>query len=335
MEFMNEQSNDVFCSSDSGIVFLHKPAKLDAPPIIDKTYIDEKLLLICNEDYVTDYFNDIINNHMRLVNFNGIFLDRPLCYECDYCHTSIKDNWYYCFHCYKDMCKMCYEEVNEEIAIKNGAKNYKDREKNLNECRHFNQIVPRPIYGIPFIGDNYCHVCNKLIESLSARYSVYDIHKEDSLDICMDCYQNRENAKNMVELKNMKYISADNRESFLFNYTDFNSLCYWIPIITDKINQFNILMNLNPDDKNYGKLCFQAVDDHGRSGYFIMYDESITLESVLQKLKEITDKGTCEYETYDVKSKQLVTKTAVLGSKDFLGPFNVLFEHYEIPLYYG
>jgi hypothetical protein len=114
----------------------------------------------------------------------------------------------------------------------------------------------------------------------------------------MECYKNKEDARNIVETRDMKLLSLENRENFLFNYTDFNSLSYWIPIISDK-EGCHIFMNLNPDDKNYGKLCLQSCDDHGRFGYFIIYDESITLDVLLNKLKEITDKGTFEYEDYE------------------------------------
>jgi hypothetical protein len=111
----------------------------------------------------------------------------------------------------------------------------------------------------------------------------------------MECYKNnQDNAKNVVETKGMKILSVK-KENLLFNYTDFNSLCYWIPIITDR-EESHVFMNLNPDDKNYGKLCLQCCDDHGRYGYFIIYDESITLDVLLSKLKDITDKGVYEYE---------------------------------------
>lgn len=302
MEFINNlpESDDIFCSDEGSIVFLHKPSKLDNPPKIDESYINEKYLTICKPECVKEYFNDITNDHIRLINFNGMLLDNTDSYYCDYCRISIKDDWYYCFHCYKDMCKMCYQEVDEETAIKNGAKNYKAREDALNECRTCNKIQSRPIFNVRPIYSKWCDICRKKIEGNIHVYSITieDDIDYDTFDICMECYKNKEDARNIVETRDMELLSIENRENFLFNYTDFNSLSYWIPIISDK-EGCHIFMNLNPDDKNYGKLCLQSCDDHGRFGYFIIYDESITLDVLLNKLKEITDKGTFEYEDYE------------------------------------
>jgi hypothetical protein len=55
---------------------------------------------------------------------------------CDYCKNSIDDvsNYYRCYSCAKDMCLLCFEEKTEDIAIKNGAKNWHQRKDALLEC---------------------------------------------------------------------------------------------------------------------------------------------------------------------------------------------------------
>jgi hypothetical protein len=45
---------------------------------------------------------------------------------------------------------------------------------------------------------------------------------------------------------------------------------------------------LNPDDKNYGKVCLLYYDNYCRSGYFILQNEKLL--SVLKKLKHICNK---------------------------------------------
>lgn len=81
-----------------------------------------------------------------------------------------------------------------------------------------------------------------------------------------------------VEDKNMKLIGKNDKANFLFSYTDFNSMYYWVPIILDN-EMSRILMNLNPEDKNYGKLCLQSCNKYdGCCDCFIIYDETITLD---------------------------------------------------------
>ena len=60
---------------------------------------------------------------------------------------------------------MCYEETSEEVALKNGAQNYKNREEALNKCRASNKIEPRNIYNIitPIEGRT-CDLCDNKFE---------------------------------------------------------------------------------------------------------------------------------------------------------------------------
>lgn len=354
------ESEDIFYNRDY-IVFLHKPTTLDNLPNIDESFIHKKYLTICNPEYINTYFNHIINDNIRLQIFNGINMNE-CSYRCDYCNTSINDDWYYCFHCYKDMCKLCYQEVDEETAIKHGATNYKTRENALHECRTCNIIQPRPIYDIDNLGNKSCDLCHTSIELLHPRYSIRETN--NSLDICTECYTHKEDARNMVETKEMKLFTKENKKGFLFTYTDFNSLCYWIPIISDE-HDCHVFMNLNPDDNHYGKVCLQSCDDHGRYGYFIIQDESITLDVLLTRLKEITDKGVYEYEEVEIVEKgvyefetveqiekdvkvswrrrktikepvlKTITKTAELGSNYYSGPIHILMKEFGMPMYYG
>lgn len=290
MEFINNISIDdpIFCTNSGKFVFLDKPDKLDSPPKIDKSFINEKYVKLSTPESITQYFNNIPD--MELVAFNGIAVyDGNHRYYCRYCKHCITDDWYYCYHCYNDTCKMCYSEVDD-----NGdAEQFKYTQAKLNKCRDCNQIKYRPIYNVIERGHCYCDVCSCVIDSFDERYTGRR-NPDHTIDICMDCYENKENAKTIVETRGLKLLKKEDRETYLFNYTDFNSLYYWIPII-ECDDGCRIFMNLNPDDKNYRKLCLQSCDKNDSVGYFIIYDESITLDVLLQKLKEITDKGVYEF----------------------------------------
>jgi hypothetical protein len=322
MQFIeNLQISNPIVHTDEGIIFLDKPARLNNIPNIDIKYINEKYTSICTSEYIESYFKQITENHFRLKVFNGLLMGEDLLkfYYCDYCGSSINENWYYCFDCHSDMCKLCYEE-DEKTIIKKRAKNYKLREYELNNCRSHNKIKYRPVYKMTEL--KYCDICEYVFETSDDLYTL-EKEGENSFDICMNCYKNDE-TKDIVIQKEMKLVKAgEDRKNYLFSYTDFGSLLYWIPIISDT-EQCHVLMNLNPDDKNYGKLCLQSCDDHGRFGYYIFYDENMTLDMLLQKLKNITDRGVVD----DIDNIELC-------SEHHSSPIQVMMQELKIPVYYG
>jgi len=178
------------------------------------------------------------------------------------------------------MCNMCYEETSEEIALKNGAKNYKQREDLLNTSRIHNKLEKRSFASID-TSLYYCDLCEETIKN--NYYS--NKNKDKSYDICMNCYETNETNED----KKMTLIDINNK-SYCFELTDFGSILFWFPIITDH-EGCSILINLNINHKNYGKICLQSCDDHGRYGYFIIKDETYDLDIILKKLKEICDKN--------------------------------------------
>ena len=97
-------------------------------------------------------------------------------------------------------------------------------------------------------------------------------------------------------------------------------MLYWFPIITDD-EGCSILINLNINHKNYGKICLQSCDDHGRYGYFIITDETYDLDIILKKLKEICD-----------KDSYLNTE---LCSTHHTSPIQMLMYSFNMPVYYG
>ena len=372
---LNVPNNIIYCNEDDEdtFLFVHKPLRLDELPSIDASFINDKYLELETPKSMLDYFNNVLNSpeRLRISLINGIQLNRNAYsgYVCDYCCTCIEDDWFYCLHCNKNMCKLCHEETTEEIAIANGSENYKKREDKLNKCRAFNQIEPRNIYNIitPIYG-RMCDICeyddiNDFIIGFNDNfYSVTTDSGYNTFDICMDCYQKSDDVRNMVETKSMRLIDVNDKSNYFFYYTEFGSMLYWFPVISDT-EGCHVFINLNPDDTNYGKICLQSSDDHGRRGYFIIRDEKYTLQKVLERLKEICDKGTFEYKDLEkvedgVYGEEIVTscgygsrlikretikepkyewviKTAELYSQDNSSPIHILMKELNMPVYYG
>jgi hypothetical protein len=358
-------TSDIITTESEAILFINKPVVLDQLPFIDPLLINDKYLTIKTPEKMLNYFKDLI--HTDVCVLNGIYVDRDDCnYYCHYCKTAIEDDWFYCYHCNENMCKMCYEETSEEVALKNGAQNYKKREEMLTNCRSHNQIEPRDIYHIIIPRNRTCDLCDYNIKSsfFIAReidYAYDDSakcykHNNQTCDICSDCVENNVDAINMFSTKSMQFIDINDQSNYYFGHTGFGSMLYWFPIISDNEGGV-VLMNLNPDHVNYGKICLLSFDDHARAGYFIIKDEKYDLQKVLERLKEICDKGTCEYRDYEeveegVYGEEKVTthgiwKTTeretlkepkyewVTKTEELSSPIHVLMSEFNMPFHYG
>jgi hypothetical protein len=302
---------DLIKSIDGCIVFLDKPLKMDNLPIIDETFINKKYLQILKDSDILEYFKSLLKGEIRICALNGIMLyTKGSNYYCDYCRGETSGDWYYCYNCRKDMCKLCYEEINEEVALKNGAKNYKLREHLFKKCRDCHIIEPRLIYNIDTNIHKVCDLCeNKINET---HYSLKDYR--NTFDICIDCFNSKDLAKENVKTKGMNLIEIYPKD-FLFYHSDFKSMLYWVPVL--ECNYYRILINLNPEDKNYNKICLQGCDDHCRCGYFILKDGS-TLNIILQKLQNIID-------TPELDEK----------NSEHFNPIEILMEQLNMSTYYG
>lgn len=362
--------NKIFVTDEDVTIFVDKPFVLGNLPSIDISSINDKYLKIETHKTILEYFNDLLDSNWHVVSIdvlNGINLtiDNNV-YYCDYCKTDIEDNWYYCYHCNKDMCKFCYEETSEEIALKNGAKNknYKNREEALNKCHSCKLIEPRNIYNIiKPINGRTCNLCEEEINIHNNFYSVIINDCGRTYDICAVCYQKSNEARNIVETKSMRLIDINDKSNYYFGHTGFESMLYWFPIISDT-ECCRVFINLNPNDTNYGKICLQSRDSHDRFGYFIVRDEKYDLQKILERLKEICDKGTYEYstlqkvedgvygeevevveiidgwkttkrETIKEPKYEWVTKTAELCKIYHSSPIQILMQELNMPVYYG
>jgi hypothetical protein len=292
---------------------------------------DNNYLKIFSLNDIKSYFVELIDidNDLRITVTNDINLSlnyNTISYSCDYCKDIIIKNWFYCFHCHKDMCNLCYSEVNEEIAIKNGAHYYKEREKQLNLCRSNNLLIPRDIY---MSIKKYCDICKKNLKYNQYIYNKY-IDYQTPYDICEDCHSNKEFVKEII--KNDAELKLYNYK-YIFDYSNLNSLLYWIPIIKDTNNNM-ILINLNPEDINYKKICLVSCDNHGRSGYYLLnklddFDNfeniNMTIEAILLELNNLIEQN--KYNSDD--------DIDVNSNNHYKFPIHYLMRKYNMQIYYG
>lgn len=298
---------------DDAVIFVQKPANIAELPAIDKDSINEKYFTIETKDSVAGYFNDILEGNIRICLINGVRVEYSewASYNCDYCRAEITGEYYYCYHCNKDMCMLCYEEVNEAIAILHGAKKYHERRDALDACREASRMGKRNT-EMCRENDRLCDLCSELIGENINFYSTFEDGK--CFDICSDCYANdKQNARNTVEQKKMALYDTESILSYLFGQTDFESMMYWFPVLTDT-ESCRVLVNLNVDSKNYNKVCLQSSDDHGRCGYYVV---NLELEDIIQRLKDITD------------------TVPDLCTTHHSSPIHRLMEELKIQIYYG
>lgn len=305
---------DEFISCDyetPSYLFAIKPTRLDEIPEIDDAFINTKYVKKMTKETIRKYFDDMLSGNQYVCYLDGLcmYVYTPA-YRCDYCKMSVNSKKFRtCYHCYKDMCNLCWNENDEATAIKNGAKNYKKRENELNECKKHNNFTVRN-FDKYLLEDINCKLCDEQIcvPKMSYFYSkLITNNMGSSYNVCSMCYENENKIDENCKLTGKQYVEKYGLElknnlhdMLLFSITDFHSMLYWVPLI-ETTNKYgfsensHILINLNPDDSNYKKLCLRTSYDC-KSGYYIIHDTTVTLENLLERLKKITDRG-----KYDVK----------------------------------
>ena len=125
------------------------------------------------------------------------------------------------------------------------------------------------------------------IDEAHEAHEDYEVNN-DFFNVCLKCYSQSHFDQSM------KFIDQNDKKNYMFNSTGFGSMLYWFPIISsngDGDGEYwtdnRILVNLNPDDKNYNKLCAYISRKEGDSYHII--NENIN--TVLKVLKDICDKG--------------------------------------------
>jgi N-acetylglutamate synthase-like GNAT family acetyltransferase len=216
---------------------------------------------------INEYFLGLLEDSYRIVNINGkSTLLEENWLNCDYCNASEQLWMRHCDECDKNMCNLCWEEKNEEIAIRNGAQNWFDRKDALLAC----------------FGEWFCN-------------------RKDEKDLCLECSITEEGKKIIAQDESWKkcVIGENNLCAF---FTGFGSLLEWVPILVDAEEHHMMMYNIVPGSKNYHRTALVAVDDHGRLGYHMVDGE---LEEIITKLnecvshyREVKVKHGCSWETH-------------------------------------
>ncbi len=233
-------------------------------------------------DYVIGYFNDILNDCLRISMINGMSSSyNGANYKCDYCETIIEkgSNYFYCYDCYLDMCNLCFSETNEENRTSSRC-----REHNL-KTRYSWELY-------------YCDICDVNIYD-TYRYSNCE-EKEYCEDLCQKCSETEEGKK---FIEDNKLILTEN---IIDGGSDFGSMLDWIPILRD--DEYNlILYNCNPESELCKRLACVSSDNHERMGFYTV-KETLSLNELLDKLEEYYSevewkklKGWEEFYNYPIK----------------------------------
>jgi hypothetical protein len=260
-------------------------------------------------DKVVEYFNCIINDQVRIHGINNMDLDKST-FSCDYCLSFINYKLYTCQECNKMMCPLCFSETSEEIALKNGAKNYQSRKDELNKCQQNHKLTETyPTENV------VCDNCNEKPKE-SEYFSNVTRDYGDRSDLCLICSQTNE-GKELIKDNNLT-----KRTNYLSNvWTEFGSLFDWIPIYSEDETDALIRKNLNSRSNNFGKFCLSCVDDHGRQGYNVT---NLSLDIIVSKLNNFITQFKSQFKT-----------TENSWDKHYNSPLHTLMNELGFRLYYG
>lgn len=277
MDYINDilPKNPIYFASEEFAIFFDKLNKLDPLPGLMNFNLDKASkynIKISTPATIEKYFEKIIDGIKGTCSvecINGLELsDDPCLYDCETCKKHLYQDWYYCFVTQKAFCADCLNANNSNTTLK-------------------------PVRAVNF-SETRCDLCVKDI-SYSDRYTRFYVENgfNDRFEICLDCYENRQEEVNKLEnsgkfhfLTESRLTKIDDRDNHIFNYTGMNSMTYWIPILEDDENQ-RILMNLNPEDENYGKFCIQTSYKYGEELFYDIIYEEITLDILLDRLNKL------------------------------------------------
>lgn len=307
-------SEEFIANDEEGLILV----TVDATEYFDVPKVDvviptalESSLKWATPHFRNNYFRDLLDDNVRVKFINGypVNLDFSALF-CDYCQGNIgssPDGYWHCWDCHKDMCNLCKTEINEEIALQNGAKNYASRKDALLAClgqegkvgTHFLQKRKTfSTYG------KQCDVCQGYIDRFETCYTNAKLNK----DACLKCENSQAGQEKIVEWKLERYTTDVN---MYWKETQFGNMMDWIPVLYDEEGFISI--NCNPHSDMYQRICLTTGDDHGRSGYFIA--RTTLLKEMLQEME--------------------MAYTKLKQDDEHLTPIQSLMYHLNMPIYYG
>lgn len=164
--------------------------------------------------------------------------------------------------------------------LKKKYKTYKDLKENYDPLLGRYEIINFSYVEHGSDGERYCDECDKKVCEVGDEY-----YFVSGLDICLSCAS----IFDKKEKRLCDYGSEDVNEQILkdckFDHYGFGSIHDYIPVLEDE--HFNlVLLNCNPDSKQYNKVALLSTDNHGRCGIFLSkYPLDDILKKVIQKEK--------------------------------------------------
>ncbi len=253
---------------------------------------DKKLISF---DTIYNYFVDIIEETYQIEVLDKVNLRQHFfgLVKCDYCRI-VNGKYKICTLCNKNMCALCYTERTEEIARRNGAKNWERRKDKLLACfekRCCLPEIPSPMTDNLIYDNTLCVNCDNCRISSNVRLGIWLCNRRENKDLCPKCIE---------DIRFMSLMS----EEFALNWkpvrkTDptiipFGSILDWIPIyvsaadVSESKPEFDsiILYNINIDSENYHKIALGHVNKDNRVGFYILDQLANSLDKLIKDVKE-------------------------------------------------
>lgn len=245
---------------------------VEIPELVDYKYGEIPPAL--NKVHHDSYYKSLFNDEFRWDNVEGCpFSDPPWSYliTCDYCRTHGEKvcpagGYYWCRKCKKQMCEWCYEETDEKIAAEHKSIHWADRREQLETCRSHNLQYRPPVLV-------NCDVCFK------NTYTNLYINRLDA--VCEKCADTDKG----IELIKDKSLVLQQSLSSWWDQTELENMLNWVPLFINS-DGYMILQNLNPASKRFGAVALLCEDNHGRCGFFTVYD---SLDEILDEYKRTYD----------------------------------------------
>lgn len=150
------------------------------------------------------------------------------------------------------MCDKCFSEINEEIALKNGAENWHKRKDVLAVCRDTHDIHLR---------NHITPNCDKCDETVNISVPYY-AKREADYDFCGKCCTEN---PSLIADNDLRKTQTSESEIEMNNH--FGNILDWVPLYleTPDEEEAYILQCLNPANSFYRRFSLACCDDHGRA----------------------------------------------------------------------
>jgi len=214
------------------------------------SYTDEERMRFL-EDFVK-------KEAIRISCINGYTFFSTDC--CNYCCCELvsKDSscCYYCLHCFKNMCYLCYVETSEDIAKKNRAKYYHTRKDEIENCRKSGLLRERRTDVMERVT---CDECHKGITG-----DMFYTSSDEDYDVCEECFSS--SVSSHLSRRREMHLTENRR---VVDQLEFGSMLDWVPFYRDDDENI-VAKNCNPLSEYFGKVCIILFDDHSRGGFFVI-----------------------------------------------------------------